>query len=292
MKISKIILGAKNSDWESIKEIIKVYSLAGAKVFDLCADAELLAKARNLIVDLQLETPPKICASITLKNDIHAKKAKIVKGKCLLCGNCNQICPQKAIEDFVVKTKKCTGCRLCEKNCPNNAIDIFDFDSDFEEQFIQAKTADFIEIHTNGKDKNLLEVFEFLKENYKGEIGICISNNENDAEKIEIIEKVKDIIAPKILIVQADGASISGFANDSTTTEKALLECAKYSAINGIKLIISGGTNAMTFPEAVKRGLKFDGVAWGSFARKIITDNQNKKIAIKQAKELIAPLKR
>ncbi len=291
MKISKIILGAKNTDLENIKNIIEIYAKAGADMFDLCADAKTIEFARDLIDSLGLKNPPQICASITLKDDIHARKAKILKEKCEACHKCAEICPQKAIKNCTVKTERCTGCKLCEKICPVNAIEMLQCENDFEEQFKQAKTADFIEIHTNGKDENIEEIFGFLKANFGGEIGICISNNENDTKKIEIIKMIRDIIAPKILIVQADGASISGFSNEISTTEKTLQECAKFADIKGIKLIMSGGTNAMTYAEAIKRGLTFDGIAWGSFSRKIVAENPNTEQALCKAAALIAPLK-
>ena len=297
MKIAKIIFGAKNTDIQKLKEIIKIYSLAGADIFDVCADGNVIAIAREIIKGINPIKKPLICASITLGEDKHSKKAEIAKENCCGCMRCINICPQKTIflEKNIAKVKQngCVGCEKCSKICPNSAIRMFYMEQAFENQFYQAKTADYIEIHTNGNDANLFEVFEFLKNNYAGEIGICISQNQNTQKKIKIIEKIKDIIFPKKLIVQADGNSISGFDNNLETTQKAIEECKNYQNIEGIILIASGGTNYKTAELAKKSGIKIDGIAWGSFARKIIFEDEreNEESKLNKAKKLVYTLK-
>lgn len=293
MKVAKIIFGAKNTDTEKLKEVIKIYSLAGADILDVCADGEVIKITRDVITKLNLGKKPLICASITLNNDKHSQKAEIISEKCCECSRCMNICPQKAINfqngKVTVKTATCVGCGKCFEVCPNSAIKLYNLNQSFEEQYEQAKTADYIEIHTNGKDENLFEVFELLKENFKGKIGICISQNPNTKEKIEIITKVRDIISPENLIVQADGNSISGTDNDIKTTQKAIEECKNYQKISGITLIASGGTNCKTAELAKAEGIRLDGVAWGSFARKLIFEDENatEENKLNRAKKLV-----
>ena len=165
---------------------------------------------------------------------------------------------------------------------------MFNLNQTFEEQFEQAKNVDYIEIHTNGKDENLFDIFEFLAKNFQGDIGVCISKNNNPEEKIKIIEKIKEIIAPQKLIVQADGTSISGFDNKISTTQKAIEECEKFQNIKDIVLIASGGTNFNTAALAKEKFLKIDGIAWGSFARKLADEED----ALSKAKELIDTIKK
>ncbi len=47
--------------------------------------------------------------------------------RCLGCGDCIQICPQKAItpsaEGFVSDPAKCDQCRTCEDHCPSEAVE-------------------------------------------------------------------------------------------------------------------------------------------------------------------------
>ncbi|MCR4880817.1 MAG: 4Fe-4S binding protein [bacterium] len=296
MNITKIIFGAKNTDIENLKKLVRIYSLAGADVFDVCADSEVIANARKVIDGLDLVKKPIVCASITLSNDKHANKAEIIKDKCCGCTRCINICPQKTIVSekniAKVKTDGCVGCGKCLAVCPNSAIKMYNLNQSFETQFLQAKSADCIEIHTNGKDQNLYEIFEFLKQNYDGKIGICISQNTDTQEKIKIITKCKDIISPKKLIVQADGNSISGFDNEIKTTQKAIEESKNFQNIDNITLIASGGTNFKTAELAKAEKVRLDGIAWGSFARKIIFDNENdtEENKLKKAKELIGSL--
>ena len=291
MKLAKIILGAKNTDWGKIKDIIKLYAIAGVDIFDLCANSEIIDAAKLMLKNLKLGAIPKICASITLEDDIHATKVHIIEQNCCACARCVAVCPQNAIsvDNFAhINISKCTGCRVCTNFCRNNAIEIFNLNQTFEEQFSQAQNADYIEIHTNGRNKNLYEIFEFLAKNFQKDLGICISQNNNTEEKIHIIEKIKEIIAPRKLIVQADGNSISGFDNKIATTEKAIEECRNFQNIKNIILIASGGTNMKTSALAEKTNTKIDGIAWGSFARKLFDENDS----LAKAKELIETIKK
>ena len=290
MSISKIIFGAKNTDTQKLKEVVEIYAKEGTDIFDVCADKNIILLTRETINSLNLAQKPIICASITLGNDKHSAKAEITKEKCCGCGRCVNICPQKTIflekEYAKINENACVGCARCIEVCPNSAIKMFNLKQSFEEQYEQAKTADYIEIHTNGKDKNICEVFEFLKKNFNGKIGICISQNPNTKEKIEIITKVKDIIFPQKLIVQADGNSISGFDNEISTTQKAIEECKNYQNIENIILIASGGTNMKTAQLAQKEGIKLDGIAWGSYARGLLTEPDFLEKAIELLKSL------
>ena len=169
---------------------------------------------------------------------------------------------------------------------------MYNVNESFEEQFENAKFADHIEVHTTGKNENLFGVFEFLKNNFAGELGICISKNHDKKEKIEIIEKVKRTIYPRKLIVQADGNSISGHDNEISTTQKTIEECKNLQNVKDIILIAAGGTNLKTAELAKMSCVKIDGIAWGSYARKILFDDKNtdEKTKLQSAKNLIQTL--
>ena len=55
-------------------------------------------------------------------------KPKINKSKCIGCGKCRSICPQKTIEikdkKAVINLKNCIKCFCCHEMCPVKAIDI------------------------------------------------------------------------------------------------------------------------------------------------------------------------
>ncbi len=290
MKISKIILGAKNLELNQIKKTIEIYSKLGVNIFDLSANKILINEVRFILKEMHLPLMPKICASITLENDIHSRKAKIIDSLCNKCSLCEKICSQKVInvsQISKINIDGCSGCGICANICPRKAIEMFYVNQIFEEQFYQAQEADYIEIHTNGQNKNLVDVFKYLKKQFNGDLGICISQNNNVKEKIEIIETVKNIIFPKKLIVQADGNPISGLNDSVATTQKAIEEAQNFQCIENIILILSGGTNAQTAKLANEKKLHFDGIAWGSFARKILDE----KDSYKKAVNLLATLK-
>ena len=276
LPIKKIILGAHNLDNKQIRHIVELYTKVGANMFDITSNVKLIKKISKNLNKSKVQNKILLCVSITLNDDIHANKAFINIENCKQCNKCIKVCPQNAIRKnssvFCVEPKKCSGCQRCLNICLHNAIRMKNISRNFYEQFSKIKhlPIDCIEIHTNGKDKDLYHVFEILKNEFFGIIGICIANNNNLEEKIEIIENVKKIIAPKKLLVQADGTAISGFDNTEETTQKALEECKKLSCIKDIYLIPSGGVNAKTYMMAKAQNIKIDGIAVGSYARKIV----------------------
>ncbi len=45
-----------------------------------------------------------------------------ITDKCIQCGKCERICPQKCIKDFVINQTHCLHCGLCFEECPVDAI--------------------------------------------------------------------------------------------------------------------------------------------------------------------------
>lgn len=63
------------------------------------------------------------------------KKPRIVKDKCIACGNCSFNCPVDAIEavglyEYQVDFEKCIGCLMCYKNCDSKAIELIEISND------------------------------------------------------------------------------------------------------------------------------------------------------------------
>jgi uncharacterized protein (DUF362 family) len=56
------------------------------------------------------------------------KKSPSVSGRCIACGECQEICPQEAIsiqaERAVIDYSKCIRCFCCHEVCPDKAIDL------------------------------------------------------------------------------------------------------------------------------------------------------------------------
>jgi Fe-S-cluster-containing hydrogenase component 2 len=276
-KVFKLILGAGNEDIDAIKKLVSIYKKAGANIFDVRADKLLINEVKNTLNN-QKETDCYICASIALGDDIHFKKAQITD-QCSICKKCIAQCSSNAIiyADNKVKIikERCIGCQNCAKYCISDAISFLDNSKNYQKVFSEIKDSpvDYIEIHSNGTDKEIYKCFEFLKVNFKGLKGICISENKiTDNQKIEIIKNIKQILHPEKLVVQADGTSMSGFDNNEHTTIKAL-EMSKLflDNVDDIYVMPSGGTNSKTMPLAKQQDLDINGIAVGSYARKIVS---------------------
>ena len=59
--------------------------------------------------------------SVTLK-----KKGYHITEKCIGCGKCKRVCPQRCIDEgnpYVINQNHCLHCGACHENCPVNAIE-------------------------------------------------------------------------------------------------------------------------------------------------------------------------
>ena len=106
-KCFKLILGAGNSDIEEIEKLVYTYSLAGANLFDLNASIEVVNAAKKALLRSGIKKDRYLCVSVGLYGDPHLNKAFIDNSKCIRCKLCEKICPQSAIKNNEVISKKC-----------------------------------------------------------------------------------------------------------------------------------------------------------------------------------------
>jgi uncharacterized protein len=71
------------------------------------------------------------CISRSAKRKVHSEISvpAVDVGKCVLCGQCEKACKQKAIsvnDKWNIKSGFCVGCGECIKCCPNKALDYKD----------------------------------------------------------------------------------------------------------------------------------------------------------------------
>ena len=272
-KCFKLVCGAGNEDIEEVKRLVFIYALAGCKFFDLSANKEIIVAAKESI-KLAQQDDCYFCASIGIKGDPHMNKAVIDYNKCINCGSCESVCPQNAIIYTKVNKQKCIGCSRCWKVCPRNAISFTSEEKKLDEilPFIK-KEVDCIEFHIDGQDENeIFSKWKFLNEEYNGLLSICISRGFlGDKDFIERIENMISIRKPKTTIIQADGFPMSGGEDDYKTTLQAI---ASGEIVQNAKLpvylMLSGGTNSKTKELAKLCSIDYNGIAVGSFARKII----------------------
>ena len=298
----KLVCGAGNEDCESVNRLVYIYAKAGCRFFDLSARKEILESAKDAL-KLANVNDAMLCVSVGIKGDPHITKAKINESKCIKCGNCLRNCPNDAIySSIMIDEKKCIGCGICSKKCPTEAISMFDKDVNVKEilPYMVENGVEVLELHIMGHDKNdLASKWKVINECKPKFASICI-DRENFGNK-ETLARIKEMIAyrePYTTIIQADGIPMSGADDTFKTTLQAVAMAEIIQNANlPVHIMISGGTNSKTKELAELCGIKYWGIAIGSWARKIIKEQLNTKdfwrneeiqnSAIKIAKALI-----
>ncbi len=100
----------------------------------ICGDKQLYnvidnwAMPRSYRVDFGDRVPRAIRWATPTVEKFLAPKPKIIKNKCIGCGRCAEICPQRTITiqngKAVINMKNCIKCFCCHEMCPAKAIDV------------------------------------------------------------------------------------------------------------------------------------------------------------------------
>lgn len=297
-KCFKLVCGAGNEDADEVEKLVALYSSAGCKFFDLSAKPEIVDAAKRGLQDRE----GYLCVSVGIKGDPHIRKAHIDFEKCVSCHKCEEICPQKTITNCKVKEKRCIGCGKCYSVCKHDAV-FYTYEnkdlSDVLPSLIE-KGIDCIELHAMGEDDNeVLEKWNNINQMYDGMLSICTSRAHlSDEKMLSRIKKMLENRKKYTTIIQADGFPMSGSDDDYKTTLQAV---ATAEIVQNAKLpayiMLSGGTNSKTAELAKLCGINYNGIAIGTFARKIVSKYierkdflQNKYVfeeALKIAKALV-----
>lgn len=290
-KCFKLICGAGNENLDEVEKLVALYAKAGCHFFDLSASEEVLKAAqRGLVFSIPKEEQKKyyFCVSIGTKGDRHLQKARRQEGKrasCLDCEQCINICPQGAIrkargqEDkgasIEIIEKYCIGCNKCVEICSQGLIELT---KELEKKaclpaLLSSCPPACIELHASDTDETEVDIiWKYLNKNFAGILSICLGRNKLSNE--QILNRIKRLIKdrePYTTIVQTDGSPMSGGEDDFKTTLQAV---AMAEIIQNAKLpvyiLLSGGTNSKTAELAKLCGVYSNGIAVGSYARKIV----------------------
>lgn len=285
----KLICGAGNQDTKEVEKLVAVYAKAGCKFFDVSASNEVVNAVRRGLEFVQIKDAY-ICVSVGTKDDLHTNKAVIDEKECVSCFLCDEICPQNAIKSAKINQIRCIGCGKCAEICPNQAI-YFENKAGNLDKFLPEiikNSIDCIELHATGLDEDDIEnKWRYLNENFAGMLSICLGRN--DLSNIKLITRIKKLVEirkPYTTIIQADGCPMSGGKDDYKTTLQAVA-CAELVQSAGLPVYIlaSGGTNSKTRELAKMCGVDLNGVAVGSFARKIVKEFIDKDDLLQNTEE-------
>lgn len=270
-KCFKLVCGAGNEDPIEVEKLVALYSAAGCKFFDLSAKPDIVDAAKRGLQGRE----GYFCVSVGIKGDPHIRKSQIDYEKCSGCHKCEEICPQKAIKHCKVLAARCIGCGRCYSVCKHGAISFREENLDLKEVLLPLieKGIDCIELHAMSENiDEALEKWNTINEIYDGMLSICTARgNLSDEKMLELIKKTTGNRKPYSTIVQADGFPMSGGKDDYKTTLQAAATAEIVQNANlPVYIMLSGGTNSKTAELAKMCSINYNGIAVGSFARKIV----------------------
>lgn len=278
-KCFKLICGAGNENLQEVERLVALYAKAGCRFFDLAADEKVLQAAQrglDFSIPKEEQKDYHFCISVGTKGDQHVQKARINFMNCKQCAKCYKICPQSAINPYYqVSKKKCIGCLKCKDVCEYNAVEIYSENKHFDLSTFTPKNLHCIELHASDTDDAEVDkIWEYLNNNFKGMLSLCIGRQKlSDEQVLNRIKKLVSSREPYTTIIQADGQPMSGSDDDLRTTLPAVATAKFVQNANlPAYLILSGGTNSKTAQVANSCNVNFNGIAIGSYARKIVKE--------------------
>ncbi len=298
----KIICGASNTSFTQVERLTLVYSLCGVDVIDIApqrgiytAAAKGILKARELAEKHPEKYPgfnvPAVMKSINVGDDKHFRKASFSLESCVQCLECVKTCQSGAITKEngakIYNEDKCYGCASCVEACQHNVITMTQNPFKPEEDKSDIGKFDAIEIHTGNSSVEQVKTFLEFNKNIIGKAAfISVSIDSMSFNSKELAEYADSIIKlfDKKIILQVDGISMRGGTKNSSTLQTLAAASTLLETKLNAYIQLSGGTNHIT-PELVKlAGLEIAGIAYGTFAKKIILSyieeyNENEFVA-------------
>ncbi len=278
-KCLKLICGAGNENLKEIEALSFVFASAGFNMIDVSAKSDVIKAAYNGLRKANKENEVSICVSVGLQDDVHLSKVVINKQKCVLCEECIAACLQDALfiedEKVLLDDKKCIGCARCIDVCKENAIIQEHKYKQPHEMLLPllSEKIDCVEFHCSSDNISLIvDSWNKIQFIYKGQLSICLDRSKLGDEKI--INLLSEMIKNKDnVIIQADGKPMSGGKDDykSNLQTVAFAELIRNAKLP-VFLILSGGTNSKTSKMAKECSINIDGVALGSYARKLVKE--------------------
>jgi len=273
----KIICGAGNKDLVGITNLCALYSAAGVCLFDVNASKEAVKAAKKGFEYSGKDKDCFLCVSVGTKNDPHFTKYKI-NSRCTNCGKCANLCAQSAVSKsgamLIINADKCIGCGICASECEYNAIDSYSVATEFERVIppLIELGINCLEYHIiSDSFQNIMTGFEQITKLWDGPISICLDRSEFGNIKIKNILTEMKNNCNNLFIVQADGSPMTGGNEDYKSTLQAVAMAEIIEKYNITPYIfMSGGTNSKTKELADLCKINYTGLAFGSYARKIV----------------------
>ncbi|MBN1323902.1 MAG: ATP-binding protein [Methanotrichaceae archaeon] len=111
-----------------MRQITVISGKGGTGKTTLVASLAALAKGKALIADCDVDAPD---LHLLLKPDLRETReffglplARLDRSLCTDCGECEDLCPSKAIRQGEIDSLLCSGCGVCRLVCPSEAIEM------------------------------------------------------------------------------------------------------------------------------------------------------------------------
>ena len=287
----KLICGASYQHLPAIRNLALIYTLAGADCIDMAPDPATIAAAHEgIAAAIKLKSDsrfqarsPLVMVSFNDGEDPHFRKAIFDPQLCPTdCPKpCEKVCPTTAIQfsnDYNgVISDLCYGCGRCLPLCPVQIIDTREqvyFPEDIFEQVLDGKV-NAIEIHTQpDRTQEFAAFWQRLSPIISKLRLVAVSFPDCDNLREYLMSLLEGMTPkPRSLIWQTDGRPMSGDIGDGATRAALQLGQKVLDFQLPIGFVqIAGGTNASTVPKLRKAAIPVAGVAYGSYARKIVTN--------------------
>lgn len=295
----KLICGASQHHVPLVEHLAQVYTLAGADCIDVAADPAVVRAAVRGIREAAA-TPPLVMASFNDGADPHFRKVELSQPSCpATCPQpCVSSCPADAItSQFPVEIAAdlCFGCGRCLPLCPTTLLIA-------HERLVSPALLlpelvslgiNALEIHTQiGRQAAFKALWQQVQPWLAQMQVISISFNDGDhlrAYLTALWEIMQPLPAATSLIWQVDGRPMSGDIGDGTTRATLRLARKVLSWQLPGYVQLAGGTNGSTW--ARSQSLPIAGIAYGSYARQLVSNAVSLDVAVQQARQLVAPLK-
>lgn len=318
----KLVCGAGNQDDKWVEKLVFIYTMAGGTGVDMAADPDIVRaavrgvnRAEEYLRDekgMRLVVRPFLTVSVGMPGDHHVRKAWF-NDSCTACDACIPVCPTDAIpEGLVVVDELCIGCGACEVACHFNAIEYTNVGHELENLLPELLKlgADNVELHAAVPNDEIVMkewqvICDVVTDSY-----CSISIDRNYLSNMALLSRIDmaQEIAGERIMVQADGVPMGGVGGEVGKTIQAIAIADQINRMIHFNkkrkkiarkpmMLLSGGTNAKTYELAEAAGLEYNGIAVGTYARKIIWDElrasnlyANKEIigrAVSKAKELV-----
>jgi len=302
----KLICGASFQHLPAIRSLVLAYALAGADCVDVAADPAVVSAARDALhtatrlgkdarrQGFLASDRPWLMVSLNDGDDPHFRKAEFNPLHCPEdCPRpCQTVCPADAIcfDDSWRKSgvirDRCYGCGRCLPVCPIQHI------TTRSHQLPPAELAplvlagvDALEIHTQvGRFSQFQTLWRAIAPFLDRLQLVAISCPDGDG-LIDYLRALADLILPLpgALVWQTDGRPMSGDIGRGTT--HATIRLAQKVLQAGLPGYVqaAGGTNGHTItklrslglvptpPEPFRPAIHVAGVAYGSYARRLLT---------------------